>query len=122
MSKYSVGDKVLVEAEIVAYYSHGMFDILVGPCKSLVGVNEDQIHSLAPEFKQGEWLDVSDSGLNWIQRKFVTKHNELYYVEYRCVPPNTSNDIIPFKYARKPLDDTMIWKDGKRYKLVPVSE
>ena len=129
MSNYKVGDKVLVEFEIEYRNDNN------GECKirnKSLGynfLNESEIYSLAPEFKNGEEVDGGENQgkfLFWQHgEKFIGKDSNGCFIT-----ESISGEINSWVYCRKPQqpkEDTkqaqfVTMPDGKRYKLVEVEE
>ena len=121
---YKIGDKVLVEATVKdAHHDAVMVSFDVGG-EGYFHLKD--IHSLAPEFKAGQMIEVSTNELEWKERVFICKLKGVNYCaqhNFDEVKFSESFRIVPWAHVRKiklQPDDTMIWKDGKRYKLVEV--
>jgi len=127
MTQYKNGDKVLVEFEIIRMSDCGASVQLEWPNKHNITVlNTDDIHSIAPEFKFGDEVEYRFYG-TWDKGIYTCLDNRPEQERPYLINKTNgfcSNEFVWCQDVRKipKPDDTMIWKDGKRYKLVEVGD
>ena len=126
MSNYKVGDKVLVEGMIGTQHANEISFLSKHGFPATF--HKHDIHSLAPEFKVGEEVEVTDTpddARTWVKRKYICfdEDKHVYWSDYH-------SRYYWANYCRKPQqqkeetkqDQFVTMPDGKKYKLVEVED
>ena len=124
MSNYKVGDKVLVEFEIIERQGHSNKRWNAkSKTDQIYGIDDEDIHSLAPEFKNGEEVEVSLNKRCYSSAIYIGLNRKGKHVVSLGTSMREGQPYI-YRHCRKPQvskpDKFVTDEDGKRYKLVQV--
>jgi hypothetical protein len=129
---YKIGDKVLIEFEILAFEDNYERDRRFAKSKSGITycIYEEDIRPPLAEFSSGDPVECSLNSELWIKGKFIGMDKNYFvcsnplvgYQSWRyCRKPQVSKPDH-FANAGNPIDKFVTDEDGKRYKLVEVKD